>query len=377
MDDFDAVHVARLAGEASILNAAANAVALITPDPDLVAGKASEPIQPTSQSDRSKNQLRPTSLAEVVGQSRAKKMMRQVIDAAISRGEKLDHCLLIGPAGTGKTTFANIIANELGRDCYQVAAPVSFETLMDLKDTMRNSDVLAIDEIHMQAVQERRGKEAMSSPEVFLSLLEDGVIASPSGMVPFPDVTIIGATTDPGMLPDPFLDRFPLQPRLDRYSPEELAEIAQFSATRLDMEMSAAVAKMFAEAARGTPRIVGNYVRNAAALVGGSRLIEHHIAQQVLEDLNRVTWEGLTPEMQGTLRYLYENCRRENKDGEVTHQASIGSIATAIGLSRDTKAVQLRVEPYLIERGYLQVGSRGRALTERGVQRAEELINGG
>lgn len=370
---FDSIHRDRLDAEAlawcSAEEAVRHRVARAMP--------ADEPpaFQPVTSDDRSQNPLRPSMLAEVIGQPRAKQMMRRVIDAAEARGDVLDHCLLIGAAGTGKTTFANVIANELGRRCFQVAAPVSFETLMGLREVMQDGDLLFVDEIHMQAVQERRGKEAMSSPEVFLQLLEDFVLATPEGMTPFPRITVIGATTDPGRLPDPFLDRFPLQPRLESYSVPELEQIAEFSARRLGMTLMIGVPQMFAEAARGTPRIVGNYVRNAAALVGPDRYVVPIIASQVLDDLNGVTQEGLTPEMQGTLRFLYTRCRRERGDGDVRYQASVNSIATAIGLSRDTKAVQLRVEPFLIQRGYLQVGSGGRMLTDTGVQRAKELVS--
>ncbi len=368
---FDSIHADRLDAEELAFSSAEEAVRHRTAH--AMPEDTAPAFEPTTSNDRSKNPLRPSTLTEVIGQTKAKQMMRRVIDATEARGEVLDHCLLIGPAGTGKTTFANVIANELGRRCFQVGAPVSHETLMGLREVMEDGDLLFVDEIHMQAIQERRGKEAMSAPEVFLQLLEDFVLATPQGMTSFPRITVIGATTDPGRLPDPFLDRFPLQPRLERYSVSELEQIAEFSARRLDLTLMLGVARAFAEAARGTPRIVGNYVRNAGALVGADRYVAPIIAEHVLSDLNGVTQEGLTQEMQETLRFLFANCGRKTGDGEVRYQASVNSIATAIGLSRDTKAVQLRVEPFLIQRGLLQVGSGGRVLTDAGIERAKEL----
>lgn len=330
---------------------------------------------PVGASDRSKNRLRPNFLDEVIGQDSAKSMMARVIDAARTRTEALDHTLLIGPAGTGKTTFANVIANELDRDCYQVAAPVPLETLIALRDVMKDGDILFVDEIHMQAIAERRGKEAISAPEVFLTLLEDFTLMTPEGMTPFPHITVIGATTDPGRLPDPFLDRFPLQPRLGSYSERELSVLAERNAQVFGLTLMPGVADTFASAARGIPRIVNNYVRNAQSLAPPDGYVPPLVAAEVLRDLNHVTPDGLTREMQETLKFLYSRCRRDRADGEVTYSASISTIATAIGLSRDTKAVQLRVEPYLIQEGLLQVGHGGRALTPKGTQRAIELLH--
>lgn len=328
--------------------------------------------QPVTADDRSHNPLRPTSLEEVIGQDRAKKMLRRVIDTSKRNGESMDHILLVGPAGTGKTTFANVIAEERGVDCYQVAAPVSLDTLIDLRSAMNPSDIFFIDEIHMQAIQERRGKESITQPEVFLQLLEDSVIATPAGMLDFPDVTVIGATTDPGRLPDPFLDRFPLQPRLEKYDPIQLALMAIWNAEKLNLKITQEAALAFANAARGTPRIVNNYVRNARAIAEDGRVTEA-VAEEVLLDLNDVTLDGLTRDQQEMLMFLFEKGRREKADGEVVYQASVSSIATGIGLSRDQKAVQLRVEPHLIQEGYVQVGHGGRLLTDAGVTRAIQL----
>jgi Holliday junction DNA helicase RuvB len=339
------------------------------------SGTAAEAPRPVPTEERSKNVLRPSTFDEIVGQDEAVKMMRRVVAAAKRRSEPLDHVLLVGAAGTGKTTFATVIAHELGVACYALQAPVSHDTLMSLREVMADGDVLLVDEIHMQAVQERRGMEASTKPEVFLNVLEDRTIATSSGMLPYPAITVIGATTDEGMLPDPFLARFPLRPKLKPYSPEDMGLMAVWNAERLNLRITPEAAETFALASRGVPRQVNNYVRNAASLIEGpTDVIDSDLAFEVLHDLNGVTADGLTPDMQAMLIFLVTRARHENADGEVKYQASVNTIATAIGKSRDSKAIALRVEPYLIEQGYVQVGHGGRKLTDEGVLRARQLI---
>lgn len=343
---------------------------------EAAAEAAVEPPKPVSASERSQNRLRPERLADVIGQPEATELVGDMIRAAKARSEPLDHVLLLGPAGTGKTTFANVIANELGTRCFQMAAPVALDVLLELRGEMNEGDILFVDEIHQQAIMERRGKESISSPEVWLSLLEDFVLATKDGMVPFPRITVIGATTDPGRLPDPFLDRFPIEPVLEPYSKRALELMAERNAHALGLTLMPEVAGLFAGAARRTPRILNNYVKNAESLVGSDGYVVREIAERVLFKLNRVTADGLTRHMQAMLRFMYEKCERHIAGGEVRYQASINTIATAIGLSRDTKAVQLRVEPYLIQAGYVQLGSGGRLLTHDGIWRARELQEG-
>lgn len=330
------------------------------------------PIRPTSTDERSVNPLRPSTFDEVIGQERAITMMRRVVESAKTRGEPLDHVLLVGPSGTGKSTFSHVIASELGVDCYEAEAPVSRDTLLELRTTMKDGDVLRIEEIHQQAIMERRGRSTATEPEVLYNVLEDRTIVSENGILPFPKITVIGTTTDEGMLPDPFLNRFPLRPRLERYATAELGVMCVWNASKLGLQIEVDAAVLFAEASRGTPRQINNYVKNAASLTTG-KVITEAIAQEVLFDLNGVTADGLTPDMQAMLRFLYERSGRTTSDGEVVFQASVNTIATAIGKSRDSKAIALRVEPYLIEEGLVQVGHGGRRLTDRGIERAQEL----
>jgi holliday junction DNA helicase RuvB len=328
-------------------------------------------IRPVGGADRASNPLRPTELDAMIGQARLKALLRRVIDMALYRYVTLDHILLVGPAGVGKTTVGTIIANELGVDCFQVEAPISHDTLMALRDVMRDRDVLFIDEIHQQAIMERRGRSTSTQPEVLYQVLEDKSIVTTTGISSFPDITVVGATTDEGMLPDPFVTRFPLRPALEPYTPRDLCRIALANAQVLGVRLDEDAAIRFATASRGTPRQVNNYVRNGAML---STVIDDAIAEEVVRDLNATTDDGLTIDMQRTLVFIFQRGKRRNKaTGDVTYQASVDTIATAIGKSRDSKAVKLRVEPYLIERGYLQVGHGGRFLTAAGIKRARKL----
>lgn len=329
-------------------------------------------IKPTPTEQLSGNELRPTTFFDILGQERAKRMIQRMVNVAKSRDGRLDHVLLVGPAGTGKTTFAHVIANEMGSRVFQLEAPVSADTLLQLRTAMHHGDVLLIDEIHQQAVGDRRGRSSSTQPEVLFGIMEDFTVATPVGVLPFPHITVIGATTDEGALPDPFVMRFPIRPTLEEYNDNELAVLAMRSAATLGLRCSSAVAYRFAHASRRIPREINNYVKNAAALTTGE--ITDELASEVLFDLNRVTADGLTADMQNVLRFLWTRCERVTAGaGETRYQASVATIATAIGKSRDMKAVQLRVEPWLIRIGYLQVLHGGRALTDAGIQRAREL----
>jgi Holliday junction DNA helicase RuvB len=328
-------------------------------------------MRPASRNERSSNPLRPERLAGIVGQHRAKRLMAQAINAARRRVEPVDHVLLVGRSGTGKSSFSHAVANELGVDVYELEAPVSHETLLDLRTTMYPGDVLKIEEIHQQAIMERRGRGAATQPEVLYGVMEDRVLTTATGVLPFPAITVIGTTTDEGMLPDAFINRFPLRPRLDPYTLPELEQIAYANATTLDVRITDNACGMFARACGGVPRQVNNFMRNALMLAGHT--IDRTVALEVLR-LNDVTEDGLTADMQAMLTFLYSRARHERSDGDVKYQASVSTIATAIGKSRDSKAIALRVEPLLIERGYVQVTHGGRRLTDAGIARANKLL---
>jgi Holliday junction DNA helicase RuvB len=320
---------------------------------------------------RSANVLRPVTFDDIVGQEKAKSLLSRMVNVAKERGTPLDHVLMVGPSGTGKTTFANIIAHALGSRVFMLEAPVSHDTLVELSRSMEDGDILFLDEIHQQSLGDRRGRQSSTQPEVLFSVMEDRTLPTGTGVLPFPHITVIGATTDEGALPDAFLNRFPIKPRLVKYTEEELTDMAMANAASLGLGMGRTAAAIFARASRNVPREVNNYLRNAAMLTDFH--VKPELAFEVLFDLNGVTEDGLTRDMQAMLVFLFTRARRENGDGVVTYQASVNTIATAIGKSRDTKAIALRVEPYLIEQGYIQVGHGGRSLTEAGLLRAMEL----
>jgi Holliday junction DNA helicase RuvB len=330
-------------------------------------------ITPATTTAAAGNALRPSSFGDIVGQERAKDLLRRLVAHSKRSGEPLEHCLFVGPSGTGKTTFAHVCANELGKRVFQLEAPVSADTLLELREAMDDGDILFLDEIHQQAIAERRGKSSSTQPEVLFSIMEDFTLPTQYGVLDFPRITFFGATTDEGALPDAFVNRFPVRPPLARYLSAELELIANASAEKLGGVLTKDAARIFGSASRGVPREVNNYVKQAIKL-SGSGVVRRALAQEIL-DFAGVTEDGLTRDMQGMLTFLYQRAKRTRAaDGETTYQASVSTIATAIGKSRDVKAIQLRVEPYLIEQGYVQVGHGGRWLTDAGIDRARELL---
>lgn len=329
-------------------------------------------IKAANAEDRSKNPLRPQSFDEIVGQEKAIKLMRRAVASCFERRKPLDHVLLVAASGTGKTTFSHVVANELGVRVYKVEAPVSTEQLHELRGLMWDGDLLMIEEIHQQAIMERRGRTGNTQPEVLYAVMEDRVLDSPTGPLEFAKITVIGTTTDEGLLPDAFINRFPLRPRLVPYTLEQLRTIVRSNAETLEVVLSEDAVGVFAGACRGVPREINNLVKNAQTLFGIGHRLNADDAREVL-DINGVTEDGLTADMQSMLTYMLSQGRVSN--GELRYTASVSSIATNIGKSRDSKAVVLRVEPYLIQRGFVQIApGLGRILTDSGIARASELV---
>lgn len=314
--------------------------------------------------------LRPLTLAQMVGQTRLKAILGRIVTVARVTHRPLDHMLLVGSAGTGKSTLAQVMAYEMGTRVFMLKAPVAFDVFTELARVTRDGDVVWIDEIHMQVSGDRRGISQAADPETFYHVMEDRRLVLRGGVERFPAVTIIGATTDAGLLPEPFLDRFPLKPQLDEYSEAEMTELALRSARALGTPASPEAASVFARASRGIPRQINTYVKNAQSLA--ATVIDGALAVEIVVELNSTTLDGLTRDMQRMLTFLL-HAKHEAGNGRITYKAGLGSIATALGKSRDSKAVALYVEPILMKRGLIAVTSGGRELTPAGVQRAEEL----
>ena len=320
--------------------------------------------------DRARNPLRPTTLDEMVGQELLKPLLRRLITNARTSKRPLDHMLLVGASGTGKSTTATVVAQQLGTRVFMLKAPLDMGTLEALRTSAQDGDVIFVDEIHQQVSGDRRGITQACDPESYYHLLEDGVLATSSGPQPFPHVTLIGATTDVGLLPEALSNRFPLQPRLAPYQEDEMVVLAQRNAQALRLRLEASVAGLFAKACRLNPRQLNSYMRSAGAL--GGQYVSFETAREVVEDLAGTTLDGLTPSMQSVLRFLYCNCRRETKTAAM-YSASVTTLATAAGHGRDTKAISLLVEPWLLQKGLLTVQHQGRTLTAAGIERAAEL----
>lgn len=330
-------------------------------------------LKPSSKTAASGNELRPERWDDIVGQAKAKRLLARMVAASKARRRPLDHTLLVGASGTGKTTFANVIANELGTQVWQFEAPINSVTLGELATVMQDGDILFLDEIHQQAAGDRRGRQGSTNPEILFSVMEDFTLPTPTGVMEFPRITVIGATTDPGQLPEAFLNRFPIRPRLESYTEDDMLEIAMRSSRKAGVALTRMAGLTFARASRGVPREVNSFIRNARTLT--HEAVRPPLAEEIVCELHGYSLDGLTGDMQGMLTFLYQRGMRVSGKGEVIYQASVSTIATALGFSRDQKAVVLYVEPHLIQRGYVQVRNGGRALTPAGIQRAKELLS--
>src|SRR5216110_2021782 len=311
---------------------------------------------PTSPNEEAiERALRPKGLAEYLGQAKAREQLEIFIEATKKRGEAMDHVLLFGPPGLGKTTLSHIIAHELGVKLRQTSGPV-LEKPKDLAALLTNlekNDVLFIDEIHrLSPVVEEILYPALEDYQIDIMIGEGPAARSIKlDLQPF---TLVGATTRAGMLTNPLRDRFGIVARLEFYSAEELTRIVARSALLLRIDVDAEGALEIARRSRGTPRIANRLLRRVRdfAEVRANGDVTRKVADAALAMLD-VDGSGLDV----MDRKLLETVLSKFDGGPV----GIDNLAAAIGEERDT--IEDVLEPYVIQQGFLQRTSRGRIAT--------------
>jgi len=311
--------------------------------------------QETEEDGETELSLRPHALSEYIGQKRAKDNLSVYIEAAKQRKDVLDHVLLYGPPGLGKTTLSNIIANEMNVNIRVTSGPALEKPgdLVALLTNMGERDILFIDEIHrMSRAVEEHLYPAMEDYEIDI-IIGKGPAAR-SFRMKLPKFTLIGATTRAGQLSTPLRDRFGVLLKLELYSPEELYEIVKRSAGIMGYEITRDGAMKIAECSRGTPRIANRLLKRVRdfAQIKGTGVIDKEIATFALEQLeiDHLGLDNVDRRMLETIIKLYNG-------------GPVGLETLAVTVGEEAVTIEDVYEPYLVRIGFIARTSRGRCAT--------------
>ena len=300
---------------------------------------------------RQKKQIRPTTLQDFIGQEKTKLILDVAMKGAKARRTNLEHVIIYGPPGLGKTTLANIIATEMGGKLHtSVGTSIQKSTdVIDLFEDVLEGDIVFIDEIHRIPIK---------LEELLYTAMEDGYIDLGNERIYIPKFTLVGATTRLGDLSKPLRDRFGIQLRLELYSQEELVSIAHRTANVLGVNITSDGALTLASRSRGTPRILNSFIRRAVDMMHatGKDTIDETVALATLEMLE-IDELGLDRMDRKILDILVNNYNG--------NPVGINTLAVSVG--EEAKTIQEVYEPYLIASKLIQPTSRGRAATQKAI----------
>lgn len=308
------------------------------------------------EDEKNDNNLRPLRLSDYIGQKKLKESLSIALKAAKNRGEALDHALFYGPPGLGKTTIANIIANEMGVDIRVTSGPAIAKPgeIAAILTKLRDGDVLFIDEIHRL---NRQVEETLypAMEDFSIDIIIGQGQAAKSVRHKLPRFTLIGATTRAGLLSAPLRDRFGLINHLEFYEPEELSEIVKKSADKLSVEINGEGAYEIARRSRGTPRLANRLLKRIRdyAEVRYQGIITEEIANEGLNMLD-VDTLGLDKNDRNLLKMIIE--------GFSGGPVGIDTLAASLG--EDAGTIEEVYEPYLVKTGLIQRTPKGRVVTE-------------